>query len=140
MLTDAQIAANRKSAANVVKNQLGLDVIDVTLWTFDQRVSYDKALAAYISAHPDAFGSQDLAIAADVEQKDYGQLSDPDFSFADFGNAVVDEAVAINSDINPFSEKNRKILFWLTVAGVAVYFLAPTAVKLIEAGKGKASS
>lgn len=137
MLTAAQLAANRKSAVNVVRNRLGLDVIAPSAWTFEQRVAYEKALAEFIAAHPAAFDAQDMATARDVSQKDYGALSSPDFSFGDFGGALLDQGAAINDDLNPFSEKNRRVLYWAVFAGVALWALGPVVINLVKQARAK---
>ena len=53
-MTADEISANRAAAVDQVKGQLGLSAIQPSDWTYDQRVTYNKALAAYIQQNPGA--------------------------------------------------------------------------------------
>lgn len=87
MLSPEQIAANRKSAANLIKTQLGLSE-KPSEWTYEQRAQYNKTLAQYIKDHPSSFGAQDAATAEIVSNKTYTPMEDPGFAFTDFVKEV----------------------------------------------------
>ena len=91
-LTDEQIAANRKSAMNLALSKSGLTDVQKSDWTYDQRATYNKALADIILQYPDRFGTQDVSTAHDVKQADYSPLANADFSFSDFGLEVASNA------------------------------------------------
>ena len=138
MLTVEQYRANLASAKNVVRYNLGLDQIAPSDWTYSQRTAYNKALADLIAKYPDRFSAQEQQVAEVVNAKAYEPLDTSGVldDLQTFGGALVDEAAALNADINPFSAQNRQFLFWLAVAGVGLYFLAPSIATLIRAKKG----
>lgn len=139
-LTDEQIQANRKSASNVIKIQLNLDQTANSDWTYDQRTQYDKALAAYILAHPAAFASQDIQTAQKVKSTDYSPLDDTDFSYSDFGNEVVNNVVdagtkvaSIGTGVLNTANLVGKILPFVAIAGglfLAYVFFTSQAAKI----------
>lgn len=125
MLTDAQIAANRKSAANVIRHQLALDTIAPADWSYDQRVQYDQTLAAYILAHQDAFGSQELITAQEVSGNNYGSLEDSSFAFSDFVAEAGANAAA------PFQAIGEGVLTAANAAKWAIPLVAGIAVVIL---------
>jgi hypothetical protein len=90
-MTAAQIATNRANAVASVRASLGLNNLPST-WTYAQRNAYNKALATYISTHPDQFASQDLINAEAVEKKQPGELEDASFDWGMFGAEAVKPA------------------------------------------------
>lgn len=98
-LSPEQLAANRKSAINVALSSTGLNEKPKAEWTFNDRAAYNKALADIIAKNPDAFSSQDVITAKDVEKKDYSPLASSDFSFSEFGSAVVDNVVDAGNSV-----------------------------------------
>lgn len=84
-MTPEEIQANRDAASEYIRNQQKLPA-DKTTWTYDQRGNYNKALAAYIAAHPENFTAQDLTTASVVQSKTYSPLEDPSFDFGDFAS------------------------------------------------------
>lgn len=135
-LSAEQIQLNRKSAANVIRAQQGLQDFAPADWTYEQRTNYNKALANYIAANPSLFAQQDLITAKDVQNTDYGFISDYTAGdvFSDFTSEIANQAVSINSAVNPFSEENRGKLFITLAAGLIIYFTAPV---IIEAFRSK---
>ena len=53
MSTAEQIAANRETAKQTVRQALGLADRVPADWTYEERTAYNKQLAAYIAARPD---------------------------------------------------------------------------------------
>lgn len=82
-MTSAQIAQNRAKAVASVRASLGLNDIPTT-WTYEQRQTYNKALATFIATHPDQFGAQDLQTAEAVAAKPIDQLEDDSFDWGMF--------------------------------------------------------
>jgi len=130
-LSAEQIQLNRKSAANVIRAQQGLQDFAPADWTYEQRTNYNKALAAYIAANPSLFSEMDLITAKDVQNTDYGFVSDYSYSdaFADFKSELGNQVVSINNTVNPFSEENRSKLFIALAAGLIIYFVAPVIIE-----------
>jgi hypothetical protein len=82
-MTTAQIAQNRAKAIATTRANLGLND-NPTTWTYEQRQTYNKALANYIATNPDQFGALDLQIAEGVAAKPVDQLEDDSFDWAMF--------------------------------------------------------
>jgi hypothetical protein len=116
LLSPAQQA--RAEAAAVVKTSLGLPAAAID-WTYEQRIAYNKALAAYIQANPARFEAVDLNTAQIVSGKTYSGLDDTSFDWGMFGGEVVNQA----NDLNPFSEQNRTQSKWISLAVLAVVAL-----------------
>ena len=98
-LTPEQIQANRKSAINLALTQTGLIDKAKVDWSYDERTNYNKALAKIIKDSPTSFATQDVATASQVERADYSPLASADFSFSDFGSAVVDNVVDAGNSV-----------------------------------------
>lgn len=130
-LSAEQIQLNRKSAANVIRAQQGLQDFAPADWTYEQRTNYNKSLANYIAANPSLFAEGDLITAKDVQNTDYGFISDYTAGdvFSDFTSEIANQAVSINSAVNPFSEENRSKLFVALAAGLIIYFVAPVIIE-----------
>lgn len=100
MLTDANFAANRATLSANIKASLSLPD-DVSSWTYDQRISYNKAFAAGILAHPDSFSATDLNTANVVTAEAPSALDDTSVSadLSAFGSAVTDNVVAAGAQV-----------------------------------------
>lgn len=124
-MTTEQLAANRKSASNVIRMRLGLSSIAPSDWTYDQRVQYDQALAAYISSLPAAFSEQDLITAQEVAGNNYGGLQDSSFQFSDFLEETAANAAEPFQAIGDGIISTAKAAKWAipVIAGVAVILL-----------------
>ena len=132
-------AYNRQTAIRIVRERLGLASLAPVDWTYDQRVQYNRELAIYITENAHAFDDAEIQVARDIAQQPIDQLSDTGFaaSLGAFGSAFLDEAAALNQDLNPFSEKNRRLVWWLAIAGAAIYFLGPTVANLVKTVRTK---
>lgn len=119
-------AANLKTIARNVALRMGLDEANLS---YEERISFNKELSAEILKFPQSFTESTLAIASRVNGQTYRHLDAASFDWSDFGSAIAAEGASINNAVNPFSEKNRKWILGVAVAGAAVYFLAP---RLIE--------
>lgn len=108
-------ATARATASATVKASLGLPASPLD-WTYEQRIAYNKALAAYIQANPAQFETVDLNTAQIVTGKSYSGLEDASFDWEMFGGEVVNQA----NDLNPLSEKNRSQTKWFGFALLAV--------------------
>lgn len=125
-MTAAQIAANRKSAGNLVRYQLGLDTIPTVDWTYDQRTAFNKALASYISDHPSAFGEQDILTAQIVQTNEYSSLEfAPSFPVSDFVSTLATDVIA------PFQAVGNGIITTVTAAKWVIPTVAAVAVVML---------
>lgn len=92
-MTPQEIADNRSAAIATVRSSLGLSGLAVDRWTVEQRIDYNKALAAYILAHPALFTADESYIAQTVNSQprstgtEVGLLS----NLQVFGSALLDE-------------------------------------------------
>jgi hypothetical protein len=100
MLTDANFAANRVTLKGNVIAQLNLPA-DQSTWSYDQTVSFNKAFAAGILAHPDSFSTTDLNTANAVTAEAPSALSDTSLAgdISAFGSAVTDNVVAAGNQV-----------------------------------------
>lgn len=112
-------ATARANASATVKASLGLPASPLD-WTYEQRVAYNKALAAYILANPAQFETVDLNTAQIVTGKTYSGLDDASFSWGEFGAEIVNQS----EEINPFSVRNRTQSKYVFIAVLAVVGLA----------------
>lgn len=130
MLSPEQIAANRKSAANLIKTQLGLSE-KPSEWTYEQRGQYNKTLAQYIKDHPSAFGETELATADLVAQKTYSPMEDPGFAFSTFIEEVGANAsaplVAIGNGVINTAKLAGFIMPALLIIGAVILIYAANA-------------
>lgn len=78
-MTAEQIAQNRADAIATVRAQLGLSSKAPADWTYEERVVYNKSLAAYIAARPEQFSDQDILSAEVVSKQQYTPLEDDSF-------------------------------------------------------------
>lgn len=117
---------NRDTRKAAIIAQLGLSS-DASAWSYDQRVAYLKASAAYTLASPAQFSSDDLALARKVLGATFEPLETYTVADAanDFGEEFARQAVAINDAVNPLAEANREgfasTLKWTLIAGALLY-------------------
>lgn len=78
-MTPDQISANRAAAVAAVRSALGLSGLAPADWTYDQRTTYNKALAAYIASRPEQFSDQDTRNAEAIGKQAYSALEDTSF-------------------------------------------------------------
>jgi len=71
------------TAAKNVRARMGLSDVPAD-WSYDQRVAYNKALAAEIQNYSQSFTPAILATAATVSGKNYTSLEDASFAWGDF--------------------------------------------------------
>lgn len=100
MLTDANFAANRATLTSSLVSQMGLSVTPSD-WTYDQRIAFNKAFAAYVIAHPDSFSATDLNTANGIAGESPTALDDTSLSadLSAFGSAVTDNVVAAGNQV-----------------------------------------
>lgn len=122
-LSTQQIQENTRVAANLIKQQLGLAELPST-WTYEQRVQYNKTLAKYIQDHPSSFSQSQNVTAAKVSGTAYSPLQDTSFDFKEFVSEIGNQAAEINNDLNPFSEQNRRMLYFLVIGLAVIVVLA----------------
>jgi hypothetical protein len=91
-MTAEQISANRAAAVVAVRDALGLSKIEPSRWTYEERIAYNKALAAYIAARPEQFSAQDLTTAEYVGKANYVPLEDASFDYGMFAVETVKPA------------------------------------------------
>ncbi len=89
MLTDAQIAANRKSASNLARRDLGLTERPASDWTPGERADYVRSLSLYILKYPNSFSEADLKTAELNKNATAMEPVDTSFSWGDFGSEFV---------------------------------------------------
>lgn len=118
-MSQLDTTAARAAAAATFKASLGLPASPLA-WTYEQRIAYNKALAAYIQANPAQFSPVDLNTAQIVAAKSYSGLDEASFSWGDFGAEIVNQS----EEINPFSQRNRTQSKYVLVAVLAVVGLA----------------
>lgn len=83
MTTDANARLNLQTAARNVRARMGLSDIPAD-WTYEQRIAYNKALAAEIQQYPNSFTPEILTTAASVAGKNYTSLDDASFAWGEF--------------------------------------------------------
>lgn len=86
--SDLAAAAARALAVKNVRAQLGLSDTPSD-WSYEQRTTYNHALADYIAARPAEFSDQDALNAALVSSTVYGPLDDASFDWAMLGAETV---------------------------------------------------
>lgn len=129
--------ANRDAAAALIRQQLGLSGTPSD-WTYDQRNTYNKALAAYIAANPDQFTQQDQVTAHYVSTENYQALEDTSFDtsafIADAFKPLGDAAQAVGNGVLN-TAKLVQYLPWVVGIAVAGWL----AIKIYEANKKSGS-
>lgn len=130
MLTEANFAANRKTLAANLRQQMSLPANSAD-WTYEQRTAYLKAFAAFVIAHPASFSEMDIYNAQSVSGATFTAMDGDSLidNAKDFLDAAGSQAVAINADLNPFSEQNRKTTFIVAGVALVLWFVGPPLIK-----------
>lgn len=89
-VTAAQSAANARTAARNVAARLGF--ADTSALTYDERVTYNHALAAEILKYPQSFTAAALLTASGIVNKAYGPQADATFDWGELTDALAAEA------------------------------------------------
>jgi hypothetical protein len=111
-------ANNRANLATAKRNALAsLSLADSSNLTFEERVAYNKALAAEILKYPQSFTPETVASAQIVSGKVYGALES--FDLLDAADQFTETALASAKQILP--EVGKQILVGLVV--VAVFYV-----------------
>ena len=134
MATEQQ-SANLRSAMNLARFRTNLppeSELPASKFTYEQRIAYNKALAAIIAQYPDRFPPTSVEVAQDVVNKTYEPLQSQSMaeSVKIFADEVANQAKDINATLNPLSEESRKktastlkwVIIALAVGSFAVYF------------------
>lgn len=92
--------SSRDQAIASVRASLGLPDDD-TAWTYDQRISYNRALSQYISANPQIFTQTDLDNASATLNQNPTALQDTGIlgEAGDFVSAFGDELESAANDV-----------------------------------------
>lgn len=88
--------AARQYAAATVRQQLGLPASSLS-WTREQRIDFNKRLAAYLLANPIGIDAETMRQASAVSNKTYEALADDSFSWVEFGDEFVNNAAKIST-------------------------------------------
>lgn len=87
------------------------------------------ATARYVVAHLSMFdASQELAARRHLNSGMVGvQYEDTSAGAAigEFFTEVGNQASDLNSNVNPFSDRNRRFVLWAVAVGVGLYFILP---------------
>lgn len=105
---------NLRTAAQDVRDRLGLTA-PASEWTYEQRIIYNRTLAAHIQNYPQSFTPAVLEIAAGVQQSTNAPLESVSFDWGTFAADTLDNAPGV---LNGFT--NKLILGVVVVA--VVYF------------------
>lgn len=81
---------NMRTASANVRRQLGLSDQPGT-WTYEQRVSFNKELAAEVLRYPNSFTDDTVASARAISDKTYASLSDASIDWGAFAADVAEE-------------------------------------------------
>lgn len=113
-LTADNFAANLKTAKRIVAERLGLDPGNLT---YEQRGTYNKAFAEYVSQFPASFSPELLEIARRVlAQKDYESLQAEGIKLGEFAEAYAGE-------VKTASAPGVKWIAGLVLAAAVLYLL-----------------
>lgn len=95
-------------------------------WTYDQRITYNKALATFIASNPDSFPTSSVQSATSVLNENNSPLSDTGFlsDLSTFGDAITDEAINAGNSIagigNGVLNLASSAKWLIPIAGIAV--------------------
>jgi hypothetical protein len=109
-VTAAQNSYNLRTARNTVAASLGVDPANMD---YAERITYNRALAGFIVAHPAGFTDDTLSTAAGIVGRSYSELADTSFQWGEFGAETLANAPAV---LGGFS---NKLFLVLAVAAVA---------------------
>lgn len=92
MVTQAQNAANLRTASRNVAARLG---VDPAALTYNERIRYNKELAAEILRYPQSFTDATLSTARTVAGQEYSALEDTSFDFGAFVDETAERAKVV---------------------------------------------
>lgn len=101
-----------------------------------QQSAISNGMKEYMRAHPTEFTSNQLVFAnganfSTSEAESYGLFN----AAGDFVSEVGNQAVSLNDNLNPFSEKNRKWVLGVVAFGALLYFVGPAIIAALKDGK-----
>lgn len=114
MPTETNARLNLQTAVRNVRGRMGLSDVPAD-WTYEQRIAYNKALAAEIQQYPNSFTPEILVAADQVAKTSYQSLADASFVWGDFAAETVGNAPSV---LDGFT--NKLLIGAVIVA--AVYF------------------
>lgn len=116
----------RDQAFAYIRSTLGLNDTPSS-WTYDERISYNRALSQYISANPQIFTATDLENASAVLNQNPTALTDESFfgEVGDFASAFGDEVVSAADQVGGIG---RGIL---SLAGAASWLIPVVGVIMV---------
>lgn len=127
-MTNAQKV--RQDAATIVRGNVGLLDIPPAEWSFEQRISYNKALAAYIQSHPAIFTAGDLESARTVEARPYEPLET--LSLGDKADIFTDEFLEQGKVVLSTSGNAIKNALYIAVVVAVALYVFPYAYKAFQ--------
>lgn len=110
MPTETNARLNLQTAARNVRGRMGLSDVPAD-WTYDQRIAYNKALAAEIQQYPNSFTPEILVTADKVAKTSYQSLEDSSIAWGDF---------AADAGLNLGGIAVKALYVFAAVAAVAV--------------------
>ena len=125
-----------KDAQEEAKNNLGFSfAVPADLSPADREVLYDTE-ADIILKSPNDYAANVVAWANKRRNGSFYGVPYKDYSFtdgvSDFVEEVGNQAVDLNNNLNPFSEKNRKWVLGVAAVGVLAYFLLPVVINALR--------
>lgn len=123
----------RQDAATIVRGNLNLLDTAPSDWTYEQRTSYNKALSAYIQAHPVIFTAQDLESAKLVESRPYEPLET--LGLEEAGGIFTDEFLEQGKSVLSSSGNTLKNSIYIAVSIAVVIYLLPIVIKAFKETK-----
>lgn len=127
---------SRNAAVAIVRQASGLAGIPPSEWTYEQRVQYNKDLAAYIQSHPTAFTAQDVATAKIVEQRAYEPLST--LGLGEGIDIFTDEFLNQAKQVTAIGGNTLRTSIYIAVAIATIFFILPYAIRAWENSKPSA--
>ena len=112
--------STRAESIAAVRAAHGLDKIDPSNWTYDQRTHYTKALATYILAN-ERIDAQFKPMIQRIADSEPSPLVDASFDWSMFGTEIVNNAEALNPVPSWFAS-SKWLLPVLAVLALAFFF------------------
>ena len=128
----------RAEAVQTVRAAQGLTDLAPSDWSYDQRVSYNQALAALIAQNASSFPPQEVEVARAIQAETVSPLADTSVSadLGAFGSAFLDNVEKAGDSV---ADVGRGALAGISIAGMAIPLLVVVGVGLvIWVGFGKA--
>ncbi len=135
-----KLKMNIAELQQIAGQRLGLKkfTVPAELSMADRELLYDEQ-ARFIQANPKLFGENWIDWGKKRMASAWFETPLESYSLGDavqtFTEEFANQAIDLNNTLNPFSERNRKLTFWLLVGGAAIYFLAPVIVQTVAASK-----